>query len=74
MTTKRFHDHPCQIPFIAIAPFLLITFGWSALKGNLFTEPFPFSSLPSLFVALGLTAIKGQIDVIPWESTDNAQI
>ncbi len=150
MTTNRFCDRQCQIPFIAIVPFLLITFGlawgilglfillpkpmvamfgeitgqhplfflavwtptiaafivityysgirglrryltrfflwrcspaWyvflaigiplvfiagSALKGNLFTEPFPFSSFPSLFVALVLTAIKGPIEEFGW--------
>jgi uncharacterized protein len=91
-----------QIPFIAIAAFIVITYysgvrglrryltrlllwrsslAWyaflligiplvfmigSALKGNLFTEPFPFSSLPSLFVALGLTAIKGPIEEFGW--------
>jgi uncharacterized protein len=33
MTTNRFHDRPYQIPFIAIVPFLLITFGlaWGIL-------------------------------------------
>jgi uncharacterized protein len=150
MTTNRFHDRLCQIPFIAIVPFLLSTFGlawgilgvfillpkpmvalfgeitgqhplfflavwapaiaafivityysgvrglrryltrfllwrispiWyaflflgiplvfiggSALKGNLFTEPFPFSSFPSLLVALVLAAIKGPIEEFGW--------
>jgi uncharacterized protein len=150
MTTKRFHDRQYQIPFGAIAPFLMMTFslawgilglfillpkpmvalfgeitgqhplfflavwapaiaaflvityysgmgglrrylsrlllwrsspawyaflflgiplifiGGSALKGNLFTEPLPFSSFPSLFVALVLAAIKGPMEEFGW--------
>ena len=37
----------------------LIFIGGSTLKGNLFTEPFPFVSFQALFVALFLAAIKG---------------
>ncbi|MCK4358606.1 MAG: CPBP family intramembrane metalloprotease [Candidatus Cloacimonetes bacterium] len=44
----------------------LIFIGGSALKGNLFTEPFPFSSFQSLIVALVLTAIKGPIEEFGW--------
>jgi hypothetical protein len=44
----------------------LIFIGGSALKGNLFTEPFPFSSFPSLFVALVFAAIKGPIEEFGW--------
>jgi hypothetical protein len=40
----------------------LIFFSGSALKGNLLAEPFPFSSVESLMVALALTAIKGPIE------------
>jgi hypothetical protein len=40
----------------------LLYFGGSALKGNLFTEPFPFSSLQSLIVALVFTAILGPVE------------
>lgn len=62
------------IPFISLAPFLLITFvgipllffGGAALKGYLFTEPFPFSSVQSLMVALSFTAIKGPIEEFGW--------
>jgi len=39
----------------------LLFFGGSALKGNLFAEPFPFSSIQSLIAALALTAIKGPV-------------
>jgi uncharacterized protein len=44
----------------------LVFIGGSALKGNLFTEPFPFSSFPSLLVALVLAAIKGPIEEFGW--------
>jgi len=44
----------------------LVFVGGAALKGNLFTEPFPFSSFQSLFVALVLTAIKGPVEEFGW--------
>lgn len=44
----------------------LIFIGGAALKGNLFTEPVPFSSLQSLILALVLTAIKGPIEEFGW--------
>jgi uncharacterized protein len=44
----------------------LLFFSGSALKGNLFGEPFPFSSVQSLMVALVLTAIKGPIEEFGW--------
>lgn len=44
----------------------VVFIGGSGLKGNLFAEPFPFSSLQSLFVALGLAAIKGPIEEFGW--------
>ena len=44
----------------------LLFFGGSALKGNLFAEPFPFSSFLSLIVALALTAIKGPVEEFGW--------
>ena len=44
----------------------LVFFGGAALKGNLFTEPFPFSSFQSLTVALVLTAIKGPVEELGW--------
>ncbi|WP_321328470.1 type II CAAX endopeptidase family protein [uncultured Ilyobacter sp.] len=45
-------------------PFIFIT--GSALKGNLFTEPFQFSSLSSILMAFLLTAIKGPIEELGW--------
>ena len=44
----------------------LIFIGGSALKGNLFTEPFPFASFQTLFVALFLAVIKGPIEEFGW--------
>ena len=44
----------------------LLFFGGSALKGNLFTEPFPFSSFQLLIVALFLTVIKGPVEEFGW--------
>lgn len=45
-------------------PFLF--FCGSALKGNLFAEPFPFSSTPALLAALAFTAIKGPVEEFGW--------
>ncbi len=44
----------------------LLFFSGSALKGNLFATPFPFSSVQSLFIALTFTAIKGPIEEFGW--------
>jgi membrane protease YdiL (CAAX protease family) len=38
----------------------------SALRRNLFTEPFPFSSFKSLLAALVLAAIKGPMEEFGW--------
>lgn len=38
----------------------------SALRGNLFTEPFPFVSSQALLVAMMLAAIKGPIEEFGW--------
>lgn len=38
----------------------------SALRGNLFTEPLPFTSFQALCVALVLAAIKGPIEEFGW--------
>ena len=38
----------------------------SAIRGNLFAEPFPFASLPSLLVGLFLAAIKGPVEEFGW--------
>lgn len=45
-------------------PFLF--FCGSALKGNLFAEPFPFSSTSALLAALAFTAIKGPVEEFGW--------
>ena len=44
----------------------LLFFGGSALKGNLFLEPFPFSSFQALVVALLFMAIKGPVEEFGW--------
>ena len=44
----------------------LIFIGGAGLKGNLFAEPFPFSSFQSLFVALVFAAIKGPVEEFGW--------
>lgn len=58
----------CPLPWYAfmIIGIPLIYIGGSALKGNLFVEPFPFSSFQSLILALVLTAIKGPIEEFGW--------
>ncbi|MBW2631609.1 MAG: CPBP family intramembrane metalloprotease [Deltaproteobacteria bacterium] len=58
----------CSLPWYTflIIGIPLIYIGGSALKGNLFTEPFPFSSFQSLIVALALTAIKGPVEEFGW--------
>jgi membrane protease YdiL (CAAX protease family) len=44
----------------------LIFIAGSALRGNLFTEPFPFASFQALLVALVLAALKGPIEEFGW--------
>lgn len=44
----------------------LVFYGGAAWKGNLFTEPFPFPSFQSLFIALLLAVIKGPIEEFGW--------
>ena len=43
-----------------------VFYAGSALKGTLFTEPFPLLSFPSLFFALALAAIKGPVEEFGW--------
>jgi len=45
-------------------PFIFI--GGSAIRGNLFSEPFPFASFQALLVGLILAAIKGPIEEFGW--------
>ncbi|NJR24171.1 MAG: CPBP family intramembrane metalloprotease [Richelia sp. CSU_2_1] len=56
---------PAWYAFLLIGIPLLF-FSGSALKGNLFAEPFPVFSVQSLMVALVLTAIKGPIEEFGW--------
>lgn len=56
---------PAWYAFLAIGIPLLFL-GGSALKGNLFAESLPFSSVQSVMVALALTAIKGPIEEFGW--------
>ncbi len=44
----------------------LLFYAGAFWKGNLFTEPFPFSSSQSLLIALLLAAIKGPIEEFGW--------
>ena len=56
---------PAWYAFLIIGIPLLF-FGGSALKGNLFSEPFPFSSFQTLVVALLFMAIKGPVEEFGW--------
>ncbi|MGB3560207.1 MAG: type II CAAX endopeptidase family protein [Geitlerinemataceae cyanobacterium] len=56
---------PAWYSFLLIGIPLLF-FSGSALKGNLFAEPLPFSSVQSLFVAFAFTAVKGPIEEFGW--------
>jgi len=44
----------------------LIFIAGSAIRGNLFTEPFPFSSFGALLIATVLAAIKGPVEEFGW--------
>jgi membrane protease YdiL (CAAX protease family) len=44
----------------------LFFYGGALLKGNLFTDPFPFSSVPAILLALALFAIKGPVEELGW--------
>jgi uncharacterized protein len=44
----------------------ILFFCGSALKGNLFTEPFPFTAPSALLAALAFTAIKGPVEELGW--------
>ena len=44
----------------------LVFYAGSMLKGNLFGEPFSFTSLGSLFMALLFAAIKGPVEEFGW--------
>lgn len=44
----------------------LLFLSGSALRGNLFTKPFPFTSLQAMLVAIFFAAIKGPIEEFGW--------
>jgi hypothetical protein len=44
----------------------LIFIAGSAIRGNLFTEPFPFGSFQALILGLFLSAIKGPVEEFGW--------
>ena len=56
---------PAWYAFVIIGIPLLF-FGGAAVKGNLFSEPFPFSSFQTLAVAMLFMAIKGPIEEFGW--------
>ncbi len=51
--------------FLIIGIPLIFIIG-STIRGNLYIEPFPFSSIQSLFTALLLAAIKGPVEEFGW--------
>lgn len=57
--------HPAWYVFLVVG-IPLIFYGGSFLKGNLFTEPFPFSSVQALLGALFFSLIKGPVEEIGW--------
>lgn len=44
----------------------LVFYGGAAMKGTLFSEPFPFSSFGGLAAAIGLSVIKGPVEEFGW--------
>jgi len=36
------------------------------MRGSLFNDPFPFATLPSMLIALGLAVIKGPMEEFGW--------
>lgn len=44
----------------------MVFYAGSAWKGNLLSDPFPFSSLQALIIALLLAAIKGPVEEFGW--------
>ncbi|MEE4240923.1 MAG: CPBP family intramembrane glutamic endopeptidase [Desulfopila sp.] len=51
--------------FLLIGVPLIFICG-SAIRGNLFAEPFPFSSFPALLLGLILAAVKGPVEEFGW--------
>ncbi|MCU0571004.1 MAG: CPBP family intramembrane metalloprotease [Oculatellaceae cyanobacterium Prado106] len=59
------HCPPAWCAFVWVGIPLLF-YGGAALKGNLFTEPFPFSLYQSLILALATTSVIGPIEEFGW--------
>lgn len=51
--------------FLCIGVPLIFYIG-AALRGTLFSDPFPFTSAGALITALGLAAIKGPVEEVGW--------
>jgi membrane protease YdiL (CAAX protease family) len=58
----------CSLSWYAflIVGIPLVFIGGSYLRGNLFTDPFPFTTISSMLIALLLAAIKGPIEEFGW--------
>ncbi|MDA0268715.1 MAG: type II CAAX endopeptidase family protein [Cyanobacteria bacterium] len=52
--------------FFLILGIPLLYGGGAALKGNLFTDPFPFASFQALVLALAVTLVIGPIEEFGW--------
>ena len=56
--------HPAWYGFLVGLP--LMFYAGSAVKGNLFTDPFPFTSGTALLSAIAMTFILGPIEELGW--------
>ena len=56
---------PIWYVFLIVGIPMLFFFG-SELKGNLFDDPFPFSSFQPLILAFAMTMIKGPVEEFDW--------
>ena len=62
---KLWRCSPLWYAFLIIG-LPIVFYGGSALKGNLFTDPFPFPSFQALMIALLLSIIKGPMEEFGW--------
>lgn len=60
----RWQCHPAWYAFLLGVPLLF--YAGAAVKGNLFTDPFPFTSLPALLSAIAITLILGPVEEFGW--------
>lgn len=56
--------HPVWYAFLLGVPLLF--YAGAAVKGNLLTDPFPFTSFPALLSAIAITLILGPIEEFGW--------